>query len=833
MCHTKSLMRHALTVVALLLQQASLITTAALAQETRASQREVVDTTRADTIPTAIPASQIGRAAEQAIARVLQIRAGLAPDPALFAIDSALTPFSESLEGLRERSDSGRLAGMSFRSIDDLLGRWQGRETQVRQWQRSLEIGSGKLGAATDSLTQIRRVWEATRQSAREQELPEAVVATIQSVLQNVEQSETELASWRDSLLTILSRASQTGADIAQQKARIEQAVVGARRRILSADSRPLWQAVLTPTDSLGVGRYLRSTWEEDKTRLHDFIAENQQVLLVQLLLLAALSLGLVGLQRSVRRWGADDEVLQASAYILSRPFSTAFVLTLLCTRLLHPRAPTLVYDLAGFLWLIPVLRLVPGILKPSMRAAAYGLMGLYALAEIEDLVTDYGLGSRLALLLLTVLAFSGLAFTLRSGGGDRIPGSGASRRAVLLATRLALLFLAISAAANVLGFARLSFLLTRGTLTSGFAALIALVLIEVLTGVTVALLRRGPAQWLQSVRHSYGALIRRTKGLVKLGILLLWTVVSLSQFQLLGPTWDFLTGALGREWTVGSWDVSLGDVIAFLFTLWLAVWISRTIRALLREDVLAKMELERGVPETISTMVHYLILLIGFAVAAGAAGFDLTKVTLLAGALGVGIGFGLQTVVNNFISGLILMFERPIQIGDTIDIADLRGVVRKIGIRASTVRTFDGAEVIVPNGDLISGRVTNWTLSDKLRRIQLPVGVAYGSDPKRVVEILLAAAKEHEDVLDEPEPFVQFVGFGESSLDFMLRFWTAKFDEWLRVSSSVAIAVNDALREAGVEIPFPQRDLHLRSVDEGAAMALAKKNSSGHTRED
>ena len=123
--------------------------------------------------------------------------------------------------------------------------------------------------------------------------------------------------------------------------------------------------------------------------------------------------------------------------------------------------------------------------------------------------------------------------------------------------------------------------------------------------------------------------------------------------------------------------------------------------------------------------------------------------------------------------------------------------------------------------------------MSDKLRRIQLPVGVAYGSDPKRVVEILLAAAKEHEDVLDEPEPFVQFVGFGESSLDFMLRFWTAKFDEWLRVSSSVAIAVNDALREAGVEIPFPQRDLHLRSVDEGAAMALAKKNSSGHSRED
>ncbi|UCG88955.1 MAG: mechanosensitive ion channel [Gemmatimonadota bacterium] len=829
MRHAKPLIRCSLPALTLLLLQSSpVLSDPVLAQVIPAAQQTSGDTARADTIPAIIPASQIGRAAEEAVAQILQIRSGLALDPALFAIDSALTPFTKSLEELRQRSDSGRLAGMSLRSMDDLLGRWRNREDQVRRWQQSLEVESGELDAARDSLAEIRRVWEATLQSARDQELPEAMAATIQSVLESVGESEAELAASRDALLTILSRVSQMGTEIAQWEATVEQAAVGARRRILSADSRPLWEALFVPGDSLAVGHNLRSTWDENRAHISDFIAEHEQQLLVQLLLLAALVVALIGLQRSVQRWGADDEDLKPSAHILSRPFSTALVLTLLCTRLLHPRAPTVVYDIAGFLWLIPVLRLVPGILKPAMRVAAYGLMGLYAFAEITDPLASYALGSRLVLLLLTVLAFAGLAYTIRSGGADRIPGSGLWRRVGIFVSRVALLLLAVSFAANVLGFVRLSFLLTRATLTSAFAALIGLVLVEVLKGVTVALLRRGPARWLRSVRFSYGVLIRRITRLVNLGVLILWLAVSLNQFELLVPIWNLLVQILVREWTVGSWQISLADIIAFLLALWLAVWISRTIRAVLREDVLPRMELGRGVPQTVSTMAHYLVLLIGFMVAAGAAGFDLTKVTLLAGALGVGIGFGLQNVVNNFISGLILMFERPIQIGDTIDIENLRGVVKQIGIRASIVRTYDGAEVIVPNGDLIAGRVTNWTLSDRLRRIELPVGVAYGSDPKYILKILEETAKKHEDVLDDPAPFGQFIGFGESSLDFVLRFWTAKFEEWLTVSSRVAVAVNDALLEAGIEIPFPQRDLHLRSVSENTFEALTRKSTNG-----
>ena len=233
------------------------------------------------------------------------------------------------------------------------------------------------------------------------------------------------------------------------------------------------------------------------------------------------------------------------------------------------------------------------------------------------------------------------------------------------------------------------------------------------------------------------------------------------------------------------------------------------------------RIPLPRGVPSSISMLTNYVILAIGFLIALTAAGMEWSKFALLAGAFGVGIGFGLQNVVNNFISGLILIFERPIKVGDAVEVGALKGKVMRIGIRSSTIRTFDGAEVIVPNGTIIQSEVTNWTLSDQLRRIEVKVGVAYGTDPNKVLEILRQVAKDHPAVLDNPEPMVLFQGFGESSLDFSLRVWTADFDNWLAFGSEITLLVHNALKKAGIEIPFPQRDLHLRSVDKDIPQVL------------
>ncbi|MGD8901622.1 MAG: mechanosensitive ion channel, partial [Desulfobacterales bacterium] len=221
------------------------------------------------------------------------------------------------------------------------------------------------------------------------------------------------------------------------------------------------------------------------------------------------------------------------------------------------------------------------------------------------------------------------------------------------------------------------------------------------------------------------------------------------------------------------------------------------------------------GVRLSIARLVHYVLIFVGFVVALLALGFEFTKLTIILSALGVGIGFGLQGIVNNFVSGLILLFERPVRVGDYIELGGNWAEIKNIGLRATTVQTFDQADVIIPNADLVSNQVTNWTLSDRRVRLIIPVGVAYGSDISLVIETLMACAKQNSDVAEEPAPQVLFLNFGESSLEFELRVWVLDADHRLVLSSSLHQEIDRSFRDAKIEIAFPQRDLHLRSVDD------------------
>jgi small-conductance mechanosensitive channel len=452
-------------------------------------------------------------------------------------------------------------------------------------------------------------------------------------------------------------------------------------------------------------------------------------------------------------------------------------------------------------------------------------IVGIFAISRLTPFLIEGSLLYRIAVLVVNAIALLWFLRVNSKGLPESLRGK-PLWNAYLGLVRLAAVLLLVALLANVVGFLALSSLLMTGVLNSAFLSVVLLAAVKVLEGIAVAAVRRGPIRVLRTVRTYPDLVLARITNLLRLVGVVAFVGLMLHQFGILQPVIATVDAILSSKATVGTWKISLGDVLAFVLTIWLAVLVSRLLRFLLREDVLSRMRLPRGMPHSISTMAHYVILGIGFLIACAAAGLDLNKFALLAGAFGVGIGFGLQNIVNNFISGLILTFERPIQIGDTIEIDSLVGIVKRIGIRASYVRTFSGAEVIVPNGDLIAGRVVNWTLSDQLRRIELPIGVAYGNRPAHVIEVLLEVAKGHEEILDNPEPVVLFNGFGESSLDFEMRVWTANFDFWRRVSSDVAAQAYDALAEAGIEIPFPQRDLHIKSVEVSAADALAARRA-------
>jgi small-conductance mechanosensitive channel len=247
-------------------------------------------------------------------------------------------------------------------------------------------------------------------------------------------------------------------------------------------------------------------------------------------------------------------------------------------------------------------------------------------------------------------------------------------------------------------------------------------------------------------------------------------------------------------------------------------------LQTLLTEHVLARRKVETGVSHSVARLLHYALLTIGFVTALVVLGVDLTKMTLLASALGVCIGFGLQTIVNNFVCGLILLLERPLRVGDTIELGGQWVKIAKIGLRSTTVRTLDRADVIIPNSDLITNQVTNWTLTDRHAERAIAVGVAYGSDVALVMQTLKECALAHPGVMKSPEPRVLFRSFGDSALNFELRVWIADVDNRLQVESDLHQEIDRRFRQAGIEIPFPQQDLHVRSIENtNTAAALVR----------
>jgi len=381
-----------------------------------------------------------------------------------------------------------------------------------------------------------------------------------------------------------------------------------------------------------------------------------------------------------------------------------------------------------------------------------------------------------------------------------------------------------VATIANVAGAVGLAIMLVEGALASIYAAIlfwVAAVSMQALVRVT---LLTPTARRFGLVRLHADTVRVSLFGVIRLLAVIGWAVATLEGIEVFD---DVLQGAqrvLESEISIGDFSFVPADILIFVVVVWLAFKISQLLRFVLDTDVMPHMDLPRGVPAAINRLSHYAIVVVGVMIAATAAGLDFSRINLIVGALGVGIGFGLQNVVNNFVSGLILLFERPIRVGDRVQLDQFSGTVKDIGMRASVVRTWDGAEVIVPNANLISSEVINWTLSDERRRVEIPVGVAYGTDPQVVIDELVSAARNHPEVLTDPEPVALFLAFGDSSLNFELRAWTGT--DFVRVASELRVAVNRALVDAGVQIPFPQRDLHLRSVDSGVADTLTGRGA-------
>jgi small-conductance mechanosensitive channel len=284
---------------------------------------------------------------------------------------------------------------------------------------------------------------------------------------------------------------------------------------------------------------------------------------------------------------------------------------------------------------------------------------------------------------------------------------------------------------------------------------------------------------------------------------------------ELLSQGLSQLGGFFDSSIVPGKTDFTITDLFLVLIAIAVIALLARGVRRLLLNYILDKTPLDLSVRHAVATSAQYLIVIVGFLLLLqSAAEIDLTMLGLVAGGVGVGVGFGLQNIANNLISGFFILFERPIKVGDRIEVGEVHGHVVHIAARATTVRTNDNIDIIIPNSSFTSFNVINWSHGDQRVRFRIPVSVAYGSDARLVERLLLEVAEENENVLKEPSPRVVFWAFGDSALEFQLRVWTTRMLHRRGVFfGQLNLAIYEKFQQRGIQIPFPQRDLHLKNV--------------------
>jgi len=382
--------------------------------------------------------------------------------------------------------------------------------------------------------------------------------------------------------------------------------------------------------------------------------------------------------------------------------------------------------------------------------------------------------------------------------------------------SKLLIVILLTSLLGNIIGNTALSTLIFSGVMRTIYSSLILITSLQVFYTLLTILLETKVANISYMVKRKSNEIKNILFSLVKIIAIFFWSKMFLKNFEVYDSVSELIITSFTTPIELGDISIVPFNIVLFFISIWLSLKISKITRFFFENEIFARVKLPRGVPAAMSIMLNYTIITLGFFVALSFLGFKIEKFAIVFGALGVGIGFGLQSIVNNFISGLILLFERPIQVGDTISLPtnNLLGTVKRIGIRASVVATFDGSEVIVPNADLISGQVTNWTLSDYLRRIEIKIGVHFNANPNEVMDILNKGLEGREDILKNPAPYILYKGYGEDRQNFDLRFWTANSGDWIFIRSEVLLKITKMLNDAGIEIPYQQQNVYIKEME-------------------
>jgi len=770
---------------------------------------------KGDTIKiTPYPLTDINSAIEHLDRQLMAINEELRPNVDLIIYEKEIESSIEYIKSEQLRIQTITNDYSSWQ-LEDIGNEWNRQKAILKDLQEQVTVKVKWCIETSETIKLEKEKWQLTKALVKSLgETPE-MTNRINTILNLVENVEAPLKVRQESVLRMENKITDALLNIDNLRIQLERIKVQIESQILSKDCPVIWKAFNDPLNVVSVGAVLKNNFNRNFKFVQVFFIQSRSQMFIQFLIFSISLLILLFLRTQLHQLSIplSDSELSPAAYVLSKFIGAALLISLISAGFIYENVPTSVrgFFIMGFI--VACSLILPLKLERKYKGYIYLLFMLFLLHGIEFLVDNEMIINRLVILLESILCFMIFFKLFRNKSQLFQFMTGVWWKFVWQMAYLLYAFIISSVIANFLGYFNLAALLTKISFYALLFAIVSSVAQMVLQSSITLLLHTKLFNQSHLISQSRDLIKKRLNTILEFLLVFLWIRVTLSSIGYYQKFIAWLAEILDTHWIIGSSTISLKLILTFIIILVVAKLCSSAAKKILNDEIFPRITLPRGVPGATSMLVSYAIGGVGFYIAISSTGVDLNKFGLIAGALGVGIGFGLQNVVHNFISGLILAFERPVQVGDTIDVGTFTGVVKSIGIRSSLISTFDGSEVIVPNSELISKEVINWTLSNQTRRREIRVGVAYGNHPEKVLDIFRKVVRECPDVLNYPLPLCLFDGFGDNSLNFRVLFWVP-VDSALTIQSTLAIAIYDALEEAGIEIPFPQRDVHIKSFE-------------------
>ncbi len=663
----------------------------------------------------------------------------------------------------------------------------------------------GRLQALSDPWAQSRDVFEFYADHPRSDEMRDRMFEA-EGVADGVIQS---VGGVREDILSQLSATYGISHDVDLQRAKVADVVFNVREardqawgRLFQRDGEPVWSplawrraAVKGGAPGGGMG-----TFGSQVRGVQAYVARRQVNVGLHVGLIAVLAAALTVGRRWVRRWAEADPSLNRAMLAFTAPIATALVLSFLAAVWIYPQAPRLFWAGLGAAALVPTVFLLRRVVQPRLFLILDALVVFYFVDQVRMVAASVPALGR-GLFLAEMLGGCVTLGLLVRARWDVVP-TDAMGWVVRVGLRVWLAVFAGCLLTDAVGNVSLAELVGGAALGGGYLAVILYACTRVVGGLAVIFLRSRPLTLLNGVRRHQPLLLSRVTAGVDWVAAALWGLAVLEMLSARPAVFQGLTWFWGLPVHLGAIRFTPSHVLVFGLTVWASFWVSRFVQFVLNEDVYGHLRLATGMSYAANRLVHYSVVVAGFYLAMGAAGVPFTELSLVVTALTVGLGFGLQNVVNNFVSGLILLFERPIKVGDLIQMSDATtGVVEYIGIRASIIRGTDSSQVIVPNGNLISNQLTNWTLTNRQRGLMIPMSLGADADPARVMGLLTGVAAAHPRIVRSPAPEALLTKFAADAFSYELRVWTDTADQWVQIRSDLSVSLHAMLVREGIGI--------------------------------